>query len=151
MIGVSSLGAQSQKASYSNYGVPANDEDDRWGFIYLHLWQVMRAMSAGIPVVGYLYWSLLDNYEWADGWSPKFGLIAVNRRTQERIVHQGELYRFDMPADPAKPYQQNGGPLLYFGGTSEGARAVCAEIGPMVARKTVPAAGSPRMSSKAQP
>ncbi|KUG09940.1 LLM class flavin-dependent oxidoreductase [Solirubrum puertoriconensis] len=47
--------------------------------------------------------------------------------TQERIVHKGELYQFDMAADPAKPYQQNGGPLLYFGGTSEGAREVCAK------------------------
>jgi alkanesulfonate monooxygenase len=47
--------------------------------------------------------------------------------TQERIVHKGELYQFDMPSDPAKPYQQNGGPLLYVGGTSEGARAVCAQ------------------------
>ncbi|MBC7919953.1 MAG: LLM class flavin-dependent oxidoreductase [Ferruginibacter sp.] len=46
--------------------------------------------------------------------------------TQERIQHRGELYQFDLPADPAKPYQQNGGPLLYFGGISEGARQVCA-------------------------
>ncbi len=67
-------------------GVPAEDEDDRWGFIYLHLWQVMRAMSAGVPVVGYLYWSLLDNYEWADGYNPKFGLIAVKTKSLDRIV-----------------------------------------------------------------
>jgi alkanesulfonate monooxygenase len=46
--------------------------------------------------------------------------------TQDRIRHKGRLYEFDMPADPAKPYQQNGGPLLYFGGTSDGARDVCA-------------------------
>jgi len=46
--------------------------------------------------------------------------------TQDRIRHQGKLYQFDMPSDPAKPYQQNGGPLLYFGGTSDGARDVCA-------------------------
>ena len=46
--------------------------------------------------------------------------------TKDRIVHKGELYQFDMPSDPAKPYQQNGGPLLYFGGTSDGARDVCA-------------------------
>jgi alkanesulfonate monooxygenase len=46
--------------------------------------------------------------------------------TQERIEFKGELYKLDMPSDPAKPYQQNGGPLLYFGGTSEGARDVCA-------------------------
>src|SRR5262245_3804087 len=67
-------------------GIPATDEDDRWGFIYLHLWQVMRAMAAGIPVVGYLYWSLLDNYEWADGYAARFGLIGVNFKTQGRIV-----------------------------------------------------------------
>jgi beta-glucosidase len=67
-------------------GIPTTDEDDRWGFIYLHLWQVMRAMAAGIPVIGYLYWSLLDNYEWADGYDAKFGLIAVRFKTQERIV-----------------------------------------------------------------
>lgn len=46
--------------------------------------------------------------------------------TQERIVHRGEVYQFDLPADPVKPYQQNGGPLLYFGGISDGAREVCA-------------------------
>jgi alkanesulfonate monooxygenase len=46
--------------------------------------------------------------------------------TQERIVHRGEIYQLDLPADPAKPYQQNGGPLLYFGGISDGAREVCA-------------------------
>ncbi|MDR3714576.1 MAG: LLM class flavin-dependent oxidoreductase [Puia sp.] len=46
--------------------------------------------------------------------------------TQERIQHRGELYQFDLPSDPSRPYQQNGGPLLYFGGTSEGARDVCA-------------------------
>ncbi len=46
--------------------------------------------------------------------------------TQDRIRFEGKLYKFDMPADPVKPYQQNGGPLLYFGGTSDGSRDVCA-------------------------
>ena len=47
--------------------------------------------------------------------------------TQDRIKFNGEYYKFDLPADPVKPYQQNGGPLLYFGGTSEGSREVCAK------------------------
>ncbi len=47
--------------------------------------------------------------------------------TQDEIDFQGELYKFKMKADPVKPYQQNGGPMLYFGGTSEGAREVCAK------------------------
>lgn len=46
--------------------------------------------------------------------------------TQDRIQYKGEVYNFDMPADPAKSYQQ-GGPLLYFGGTSDGSREVCAK------------------------
>ena len=47
--------------------------------------------------------------------------------TRDRIQFEGEFYRFDLPSDPVKPYQQNGGPLLYFGGTSEPARELCAE------------------------
>lgn len=47
--------------------------------------------------------------------------------TQDEIDFQGEIYKFKMPADPVKPYQQNGGPLLYFGGTSPGSREVCAK------------------------
>lgn len=46
--------------------------------------------------------------------------------TGDRIQWNGELYQFDLPADPARPYQQNGGPLLYFGGIADGAREVCA-------------------------
>jgi len=47
---------------------------------------------------------------------------------KDRIVHDGEVYKnIDLPSDPAKPYQQNGGPLLYFGGISEEARDVCAK------------------------
>ena len=46
--------------------------------------------------------------------------------TQERISYKGQVYQFDLPTDPVKPYQQNGGPLLYFGGTSDGSRDICA-------------------------
>jgi alkanesulfonate monooxygenase len=47
--------------------------------------------------------------------------------TKDRIEFKGDIYNFSMPSDPVKPYQQNGGPLLYFGGTSEGSREVCAK------------------------
>lgn len=46
---------------------------------------------------------------------------------QDRIEHQGEIYQFSMAADPVKPYQQNGGPLLYFGGISPGSKELCAK------------------------
>jgi alkanesulfonate monooxygenase len=49
--------------------------------------------------------------------------------TQEVINFKGEIYQFEnVTADPAKPYQQNGGPLLYFGGYSPSALALCAEF-----------------------
>jgi alkanesulfonate monooxygenase len=48
--------------------------------------------------------------------------------TQDKINYQGEVYDFkDVSADPAKPYQQNGGPLLYFGGYSPDALELCAQ------------------------
>ncbi|MDB5240655.1 MAG: alkanesulfonate monooxygenase [Spirosoma sp.] len=47
--------------------------------------------------------------------------------TQDRIEHDGPVYgKISLATDPVKPYQQNGGPLLYFGGTSDGARDLCA-------------------------
>ncbi|MEM0996621.1 MAG: LLM class flavin-dependent oxidoreductase [Bacteroidota bacterium] len=47
--------------------------------------------------------------------------------TQERIQFKGEYYEFDLATDPVKPYQQNGGPLLYFGGYSPSGVDLCAE------------------------
>lgn len=44
-----------------------------------------RAISEGVDLRGYFHWSLLDNFEWAYGWWPKFGLIEVNRKTMARI------------------------------------------------------------------
>lgn len=45
-----------------------------------------RALGSGVKLIGYLHWSLLDNFEWDKGYWPKFGLISVNRRTMERTV-----------------------------------------------------------------
>jgi len=47
--------------------------------------------------------------------------------TRDRISFEGTHYNIDLPADPVKPFQQNGGPLLYFGGISPPARELCAE------------------------
>ena len=61
-------------------------DPQRTDFIYRYLGGVKRAISEGIPVIGYQYWSLMDNFEWAEGYSPRFGLIYIDFETQERIL-----------------------------------------------------------------
>lgn len=58
---------------------------ERADFIRDHLSYVHQAIVEGIDVRGYFYWSLLDNFEWAHGFGPKFGLFAVDRKTFARI------------------------------------------------------------------
>ncbi len=65
-------------------GIATDDDELRARFIHEHLEEVYYASQAGVDVRGYFYWSLLDNYEWAEGYRPKFGLVAVDPLTQER-------------------------------------------------------------------
>lgn len=61
-------------------------DTQRADFIRSHLRAVERAQQRGADVRGYLYWSLLDNFEWDLGFEPRFGLVAVDYRTQVRTV-----------------------------------------------------------------
>lgn len=60
----------------------------RGNFIKKHLSEVSRAIEKGADVRGYFYWSLLDNFEWQDGFWSRFGLIEVDYKNQERKVRQ---------------------------------------------------------------
>lgn len=57
----------------------------RIDFLTRYLAQLHRAMEGGVPVGGYLHWSLLDNFEWAKGYNQRFGMIYVDYATCERI------------------------------------------------------------------
>jgi beta-glucosidase len=70
----------------SEHGLATDDEAERIEYIDAGLRSVHRLIGDGLAVSGYLYWSLLDNYEWWHGYRPRFGLIAVDRTTQERTV-----------------------------------------------------------------
>ena len=65
-------------------GAATADDTQRVAFIERALKGVERCLQKNIPVKGYCYWSLLDNFEWQKGYSMTFGLIAVDRKTQER-------------------------------------------------------------------
>jgi beta-glucosidase len=80
--------------TFSRFGVPlivtengiaTNDETLRRDFLMQHLINLSAALGSGINVIGYLYWSLMDNYEWTLGMEPHFGLAAVDSVTQERL------------------------------------------------------------------
>ncbi|HCR55867.1 TPA: hypothetical protein DIV49_02745 [Candidatus Saccharibacteria bacterium] len=53
---------------------------------------MQNAMKRGVPLHGYLHWSLLDNFEWAYGKWPRFGLVAVDQRTMERTIRPSALW-----------------------------------------------------------
>ena len=68
--------------------VPAADglvyDTDRIMFLRSYLTQLQHATSEGVPVRGYFHWSLMDNFEWADGLGTRFGLLYVDYATQQR-------------------------------------------------------------------
>jgi len=73
-------------------------DDRRPRAILEHLAMVHRALQEGIPVRGYFHWSLVDNFEWNNGWYVRFGLIEVDPQTQRRIPRRsasmfGEICR----------------------------------------------------------
>lgn len=65
-------------------GIADATDTYRARFIVEHLRRVKQALDEAIDVRGYLHWSLLDNFEWADGFGPRFGLIEVNYENQKR-------------------------------------------------------------------
>lgn len=62
-------------------------------YLLLHLKELHRAITKGANVIGYFHWSLLDNFEWKEGLSSKFGLVEVDFANQRRTVREsGRLY-----------------------------------------------------------
>jgi len=68
----------------SEHGVGTEDDTLRARFIPAALEGLKQAMDDGVPVLGYMHWSLLDNYEWIFGYKPRFGLCSVDRTTFAR-------------------------------------------------------------------
>lgn len=72
-------------------GVADARDTMREAFITDHLVWLHRAIEEGCDVRGYLHWALTDNFEWREGFDPRFGLVAIDYRTQQRTVRPSAL------------------------------------------------------------
>lgn len=88
-------------------GIADSQDANRTRFLYEHLFELGHAKADGLDIRGYFYWSLLDNFEWASGFCPKFGLSTVSRtarasaQTYANIIKSGVVNKADRDAQPA--------------------------------------------------
>lgn len=69
-------------------------DDDRLDYLKQHLMALHRALEEGVRLDGYYLWSLMDNFEWAYGYSKKFGIVKIDYATQDRSIKKsGSWYR----------------------------------------------------------
>ena len=59
---------------------------ERLNYLQNHIAQILRSKQEGVPVAGYFIWTLTDNFEWAEGYHPRFGIVHVNFDTQQRTI-----------------------------------------------------------------
>ena len=68
----------------TEHGIDTLDDEQRARHLTASISHLRAAMVDGIPVLGYIHWSLLDNFEWSSGYAPRFALVAVDRTTFRR-------------------------------------------------------------------
>ncbi|CAF1620824.1 unnamed protein product, partial [Didymodactylos carnosus] len=73
-------------------GIADEADDRRHLYLRRYLYAISKAIKDGCDIRGYYYWSLLDNFEWAEGYDMKFGLYHVDLKTQKRILRDGSKY-----------------------------------------------------------
>lgn len=67
-------------------------DPQRIEYLKMYLRGLKRAVDEGVPVIGYQYWSVMDNFEWAEGYDKRFGLIYVDYQTQKRTLKDSALW-----------------------------------------------------------
>jgi beta-glucosidase len=95
-------------AAYDDELTPDGEVEDldRVDYLDQHITAVAESVEDGIPVVGYFAWSLLDNFEWAEGFAKRFGIVYVDFETQERVVKaSGHWYAALIAAGRPRPQQ----------------------------------------------
>jgi beta-glucosidase len=98
-------------AAFDDAPAPAGsvDDVDRVAYLRAHLAALADALADGAPVGGYLVWSLLDNFEWAEGFSKRFGIVHVDFTTQRRIAKASARWYANVIRSGALPDPSNPG------------------------------------------
>ena len=79
---------------YSSSSIYAwNNRGDSFFYLKRHLAFVGRALEKGLNVIGYLWWSLIDNFEWEKGFAAKFGLVSVDENLNRSIKPFAKVYK----------------------------------------------------------
>ncbi|GAB3561816.1 GH1 family beta-glucosidase [Spirosoma luteolum] len=95
--------SESGAAFYDRLQQSRVDDPARIAYHETCLQQVLQARQEGIPVAGYFVWTFLDNFEWAEGYRPRFGLVYVDYRTQQRFVKESGYWFQRLLTAPAGP------------------------------------------------
>lgn len=102
-------------------GIATEDDTERVGYLATHLAAAAKARDEGVDLRGYVHWSAFDNFEWAEGYGPKFGLIAIDRdknftRTPKpsayafaRVATTGRLDALHEPSVPSDAHDAGDG------------------------------------------
>ena len=72
-------------------GIATVNDQRRAAYIPLAVAGLHRAIAGGVPVKGYVHWSLVDNFEWLWGFTPRYGLSSINRQSFQRTVKPSAL------------------------------------------------------------
>ena len=86
-------------------GIPDNRDDRRADWIRRYMYAMKRAMNEGVDVKGYHYWTLMDNFEWAEGYDMRFGLYEVDFENQKRSLRKGAQPYVDLVKKHKKQFR----------------------------------------------
>jgi beta-glucosidase len=85
------------------------DDEERVAFLDAHFRAAHAAIEQGVDLRGYMVWSLLDNFEWAEGYSKRFGIVFVDYGTQRRIPKMSARWYTEVIGRNGLPEEGSGG------------------------------------------
>jgi beta-glucosidase len=101
------------KDEFVNGGVR---DENRIQYLQQHITALAKAMDLGVPIAGYMVWSLMDNFEWASGYEKRFGIVHIDYETQKRTLKDSALWLIhflkDAPHQVAASIEKSSDPVV---------------------------------------